>query len=207
MNIIDIYINPVYHIRSIIKVLLFLLLPTTYYFIFKEEKKDIKKIFIPRRKDFLKTLFLGIIMYIIIVGGYFLLRNYIDFSLIRKNLTFDAEVTPNNYIYVTIYIAFLNSLLEEFFFRGYSFISLKKQTNKNFAYIFSSLTFSIYHAGMTIGWFTPTIYILMLTSLFFCGCILNYLNEKFNNIYPSWIVHMFINFGINTVGLILFEII
>lgn len=207
MNIIDLYLNPVYHIRAIIKVILFLLVPITYYFLFKEEIKDIKKIFIPRSEDFLKSLILGIIMYIIIISGYFLLRNVIDFSLITKNLTSDVGVTSNNYLYVTTYIALFNSFLEEFFFRGFAFITLKKQTNKIFAYIFSSLTFSIYHAGMTTGWFNPIIYILMLIGLFIGGCILNYLNEKCNNIYPSWLVHMFANFGINTVGLILFKII
>ena len=38
------------------------------------------------------------------------------------------------------------------------------------------------------------------------GCIFNYLNEKNDNIYPSWFVHMFANFAINTVGFILFGI-
>ena len=39
------------------------------------------------------------------------------------------------------------------------------------------------------------------------GCIFNYLNEMNGNIYPSWFVHMFANFGINTVGFILFGVI
>ena len=56
------------------------------------------------------------------------------------------------------------------------------------------------------GWFSPIIYVLALIGLFLIGCFLNYLNEKCNNIYPSWLVHMFSNFGINTVGLILFDI-
>ena len=33
-----------------------------------------------------------------------------------------------------------------------------------------------------------------------------YLNDKFGNIYSSWLVHMFANFAINTIGCILFGI-
>ena len=50
------------------------------------------------------------------------------------------------------------------------------------------------------------LYKLLLFGLIIGGCIFNYLNEKNDNIYVSWIVHMFINFGINTVGGILFGI-
>ena len=35
----------------------------------------------------------------------------------------------------------------------------------------------------------------------------DYLNERCENIYMSWLVHMFANFAINTVGCILFGII
>ena len=104
------------------------------------------------------------------------------------------------------HISFLNSFLEEFFFRGYSFITLKKHTSRKFAYIFNSSLFSIYHIGMMIeSFYLPTL-ILATGGLFFAGCVFSYLNEKYNNIYPSWITHMFTNFGLNTVGLILFMI-
>jgi hypothetical protein len=37
--------------------------------------------------------------------------------------------------------------------------------------------------------------------------IFNILNEKSENIYASWLSHMFANFAINTIGFILFGII
>ena len=67
--------------------------------------------------------------------------------------------------------------------------------------------FAFYHVGMTSGWFNPIIYALSLIGLFVGGCIFNYLNEKCENIYTSWLVHMFANFAINTIGFILFGII
>ena len=100
----------------------------------------------------------------------------------------------------------MNSFLEEFFFRGYGFITLKKYTSRRFAYIFSSVIFAIYHVGMLVDMFNIWTSILLLVGLIIGGCIFNYLNEANDNIYPSWFVHMFANFAINTIGFILFGI-
>jgi membrane protease YdiL (CAAX protease family) len=108
---------------------------------------------------------------------------------------------------VALYISFANSLLEEFFFRGFSFVCLKKSVPRGFAYLFSALMFALYHSGMTTGWFNFGIFALTLVDLMIAGIIFDFLNEKSGNIYTSWVVHMFANFGINTVGFILFGII
>ena len=81
---------------------------------------------------------------------------------------------------------------------------LKETSSKVFAYVFSSALFSFYHVGMTIGWFHPLVYMLALLGLFIGGCIFDYLNEKCKSVYPSWLVHMFANFAINTIGFMLF---
>lgn len=58
---------------------------------------------------------------------------------------------------------------------------------------------------MMIGWFDITVFVLTLSALFIGGLIFNYLNEKFESIYISWLIHMFANFAINTIGFILFN--
>jgi CAAX amino terminal protease family. len=47
---------------------------------------------------------------------------------------------------------------------------------------------------------------LLIAGLFFAGLVFNWLNEKAETIYASWMVHMFANFAINTIGYILFGI-
>lgn len=207
MSFIDGVISPPYMVKSGLKVLLFLLVPLIYFLINKGDATILKKLFVPRKKDLKLAVLLGLGVYAIVIAGYLLLGNFIDFSGIAESLTSGIGVNAGNFLYVAIYISFVNSLLEEFFFRGFSFIVLKKETSAKFAYIFSSALFALYHLGMTTGWFSPLIYVLALTGLFVGGCIFNFLNEKCENIYPSWLVHMCANFAINTVGFIIFGII
>lgn len=207
MCLVDGVITPTYFYKSLIKIVLFLLIPMIYFIVYKGKNEYLKKLFIPKKKDFLLALLLGIGVFAIIMTAYFVLGAYIDLSTIKDSLTSGIGVTADNFIYVAIYISFVNSLLEEFFFRGFAFLILKKEMSKKFAYIFSSAMFALYHVGMTSGWFNIFIYILAMLGLFIGGCIFDFLNEKCENIYPSWLVHMYANFAINTIGLILFGII
>ena len=101
----------------------------------------------------------------------------------------------------------MNSFLEEFFFRGFGFITLKKYLNIKFAYFFSPVLFAIYHVGMLVGMFHPAVLALLMFGLIVGGLIFNALNDKLGNIYPSWFVHMAANFGINAIGFVLFGVV
>jgi len=202
MSFVDGYLKPTYFVKSLFKIVLFMVIPLIYFVLFKDEWKNMKQLFIPKKKDFMISLILGIGVYIVIMVAYFIFRNFIDLSQIKDSLTSGVGVHADNFLYVAIYISFVNSLLEEFFFRGYAFILLKEKWSS----LFSAGMFAFYHAGMTSGWFSPWLYLLMMIGLFIGGCIFNYLNDQCKNIYPSWLVHMFANFAINTVGCILFGI-
>ncbi len=135
-----------------------------------------------------------------------LLKDVFDFSAITGALTGNIGVTRDNFVFVSLYISFVNSLLEEFFFRGFAFLTLKKLSTRRFAYLFSAAVFSLYHVAMMIGWFSVEVFVIVLAGLFAGGLIFNFLNEKSGTIYPSWFVHMFANFAINTIGFMLFGI-
>lgn len=207
MCVVDGIISPPYLYKSMIKILLFLLIPLGYFLIYRGRAPYLGKLFRPQKKDLLLSLLLGGGVFFVIIGAYFLLRSHIDLSAIKDSLTAGAGVTADNFVYVAIYISFVNSLVEEFFFRGYAFLVLKQEMGRPFAYVFSAAMFALYHVGMTGGWFEILIYALSMLGLFVGGCIFNLLNERCENIYPSWLVHMCANFAINTIGFILFGII
>ena len=194
-----------YFIKSSIKLMLFLVFPLVYGAF--DKTLALKRLFKPEKKGLLFALALAIGVYVVILGAYLLLKDVFDFSKITGALTENIGVTGKNFIFVSVYISFINSLLEEFFFRGFAFLTLNKVASKKFAYIFSAGAFALYHVAMMTGWFDIAVFLIVMAGLFAGGMIFNYLNEKSGTIYPSWLVHMFANFAINTVGFILFGII
>ncbi len=192
--------QPGYIVKSAIKWALFLAVPIAASLIFPKLRLwDTVK---PKKQGFGIALLLGVGIYIIIMAAYFVVENFADFSGIASKLASTTGVDRENFAYVSLYISFANSLLEEFFFRGFVYFNLR-EIDKSFAVVFSSFTFSLYHTAMMAGWFPWWVFGLALFGLALGGGIFVWLNEKQENIYTSWLTHMFCNFAINTIGFIL----
>ena len=204
VTFIDAVVRPPYFSKIPIKILFFLALPMLFFAFWREEWSEFKALFRFHKKGLLISLLLGIIIFGVILGGYFALRGVIDFSGVTSSLTSGMGITADNFVWVAIYISIMNSFLEEFFFRGFGFITLKKYVSVKFAYFFSPVLFAVYHVGMLVGMFHPAVLVLLMFGLIVGGLIFNALNDKLGNIYPSWFVHMAANFAINTIGFILF---
>ena len=206
MGFIDAVIRPEYLIKSFIKILLFSIMPIMYSRY--DKGLNLTSLFkVNSKKEIIIAILSGAGIFTFILGAYFILGNLFDFSNIVSSLSENVGVNNNNFIFVAIYISFVNSLLEEFFFRGFAFLKLKEVSNRKFAYIFSSLAFALYHVAMMIGWFDISLFLLTIVGLFIGGIIFNYFNEKYKNIYVTWLIHMFANFAINYIGFMLFNIV
>ncbi len=201
MLVVDGIWQPGYVIKSLVKICLFLALPLLSSFLLPAFSR--KPLLKPQGKGIGVALLLGLGVYAVILGGYFALRNFVDFSGIAGNLSSNAGVTKDNFLAVSLYISFANSLLEEFFFRGFCFWGLKQSVGRGFAYGFSAAAFAVYHTAMMAGWFDWWVFGLAMLGLFVGGLLFNRLNEKQGNIYTSWLTHMFANFAINTIGFML----
>jgi membrane protease YdiL (CAAX protease family) len=161
------------------------------------------RFFKPNKKTLLPMLGFGVLMYGFIIGAYFLLGKYFDLSGITSSLD-EIGVTKQNFIFVALYIAVCNSFLEEFIFRGFGFIGLSEKLGTKWACVFSAFCFALYHITMMIGWYSVGLTALIIFALFVGGVILNILDSKCKTVYPAWIVHIFANLAINTIGMILF---
>ena len=201
MAFVDGVLKPGYGIKSAVKAALFLLVPL----VASRIDKDVRYLSFlrPKKKGFLPAILLGVCIYVLIVGAYFAASPFFDFSKIAGSLQGDMGVTGENFLFVSLYISFVNSFLEEFFFRGFVFTNLKGSAGRKIAYLFSASVFGVYHVAMMVGWFSPVLFLLVLLGLFAGGVIFNFLNEKTDTVYCSWLTHMFANFAINTVGFIL----
>ncbi len=202
MGIVDAIIRPGYFMKSVIKIILFSLIPVLYAMHWK--KGQMFCFLKGDKKGILHALGLGIVIYFVILGAYFSVRTVFDFSALTGSLNETTGVNQGNFLWVAIYISFVNSFLEEFFFRGFAFLTLKKEFPKRLASLFSSLIFALYHIAMMIGWFGVPVILISLLGLFAGGLIFNWFDDKKETIYLSWLIHMFANFSINTIGFILF---
>ena len=202
MAYVDAVWQPGYAVKSGVKIVLFGVIPFVILF----RIRQYKGMFQLKWEAIWRSVLLGIFIYFVIVGGYFLLKDVIDFSNITTSLNESVGVYASNFIFVALYISIVNSFLEEFFFRGFSYTLLKSR-GRAFAYTICSILFALYHVAMMIGWYDWWVFAVSIIALFATGLVFHLLNARPHTIYTSWIVHMFSNLGINTVGLLLFGMI
>ena len=206
MSYVDGVIQPPYAVKSAVKAFLFLLVPMIYFGAYQKDFRQVKRLFAPNKRELGIALALGGGVYGVILGGYLLLTKVYDISNLVLKLTADAGVGADNFIFVSLYISLVNSLLEEFLFRGYGFLTLKTMTSRRFAYLFSAVIFALYHYGMMAAG-SIWVSVPALIGLVIGGVLFNWLNERSGNIITSWLVHMCANLAINTVGFMIFGII
>ena len=204
MTLVDGVLRPPYAVKSAVKLALFLLAPLLYGY--AAGKDGYRALFRIQRRALLRVLALGFGVFALILGAYFALRSVFDFSAVAALLGKNAGVTAEDFLWVSLYISFVNSLLEEFFFRGFAFLVLRRYAGERFACVFSALSFALYHTAMMLGWFPPLLFLLALAGLTAGGVLFNLLDARAGTIFPSWAVHIFANLAINTVGFILFKI-
>ena len=199
MALIETLLEPPYLIKSGLKIAIFLLLPLLC--LGSEGKTGFKTFFLPGKRGFRQSLFLGLSLYAFILSAFLLTKTTFDYGTIVEALAKDQGVSQENFIPVAAYISLGNSLLEEFFFRVVAFLKLRDYTGRWQAYIFSSCLFAMYHIAMIASSFPAPLILLALAGLAAGGAIFCRLNERNGDIYNSWMVHMFADLALMTIWL------
>ena len=195
-------LQPIYPVKSGLKILIFLGCAALYILI----TRDRTPLTVFRRPHPAALRLAGLLAagtFGAILGGYALLAPWLDLSAITGNLGAKEGITAATFPLAALYISFGNSLLEEFFFRGFAFLTPKNAGSGLFAWIFSSLAFALYHVCIMGSWFHPVLFLLLTAGLALSGLLFNWLDRN-GSIWPSWLVHMAANLAINTIGLSLF---
>ncbi len=195
-------LSPVYPVKSALKIAVFLGCAGLYTLL----SGDREPFHVLRKAGAVRLaapLALGVL--VCLLGGYVLLSPWLDLSAIPENLAAKEGITRETFPLAAAYITLCNSLLEEFFFRGFAFLTLRRAGFKKLAYGFSALAFALYHVSITDGWGSPALIVLMVAGLTAAGLLFDWLDRE-GSVLPSWLVHMGANLGTNGVGFILFGI-
>jgi membrane protease YdiL (CAAX protease family) len=192
-----------YWLTSISKIFLFTAFPLLYFY--KRQNLKIKDIWEPggNKKYIIISAWLGFGTFCIIISAFVFLRFMFDDTMILNALAKEG-ITKKNFIMVFINIIFINAFIEELYFRGFVFNVLRRMKFKKFAYIYSAVLFSLYHALMIQNWFLPGIFIICMAGLVIGGLLFNRLYEKCGGLLGGYLIHAGANLGINLIGLYLF---
>lgn len=197
-----------YFIKTGSKAIFFLLIPILYIRCIL--KITVRQSFNIERVGW-RSLRLGVLLgglaFTIILIAYWLLEGFLDTDAILYDIQVRSGITPEIFIFIGLYITFGNSLMEEFYFRGFLFLNLYKSGSKLFAHVFSSLLFALYHTAIFATWFNVWLMLLALIGLFIAGILLNWLNTYSQNFLNSWIFHILADIAIILIGLNLMGII
>ena len=195
MAFVEAVIQPGYAVKSCIKLLLFpgLVFGLGFRGAFRREGMQL-------------GLALGGVIFSVILGAFFLFRQFIDLGAIADELLSKEGVSRENFLWVALYISVVNSLLEELLFRGLGYLTLRQSAPEPFAMVFSAAAFAAYHIAILDSWFSWWVYGLCMLSLFLGGLIFNFLDRR-GGILPSWLAHAGANLAINTIGLMMFGLV
>lgn len=190
-----------YVLKAVLKVSVFIAIPIASDF--KDHNNSIRSFLTFKGAALKPSIITGTLLYLLILLTYLGIGSFFDLSAITIIMKKTIGANLALFIFVSVYISLINSFIEEFFFRGFAFINLKKYSNRRFAIIFSSLAFAFYHITLMYGLFPLPLYLFSLCSLVLSGLLFNLFDDRENSIYPSWIIHGCANLAFNTIGLIL----
>lgn len=192
-----------YGIKTGAKILFFLAAPTGYRVVFQKGKPS-RRLALPAGKELRISALVGIFSFAVVTAAYLLLRGFIDLPGIVSDLEGKSKVTADNFLLAGAYITFVNSFLEEVFFRGFLFLNLYEKGRKKTAWIYSSLLFALYHISIFKSWFSPGILLTAIAGLVFAGLLFNYMNRRTKTIFNSWLAHMMADAAIIGIGYSMF---
>lgn len=201
MALVESLLSPGYVLKSAVRILLFGGTVAVYGIRFRN--RELQHLFSPSGAK--QALILSAAAFGVILGGFMLLRSWIDLDSIAAGLISGKNIHPGNFPLVALYICLVNSFLEELFFRGFGYLLLRRHWGEMPAALFSAGAFSLYHVSILSGWFPLWLFLLMLAGLFLCGLLFNRLDRR-GSLYPSWLLHGSANAAINLIGCFMFGI-
>ncbi|MCL2632980.1 MAG: CPBP family intramembrane metalloprotease [Oscillospiraceae bacterium] len=194
-----------YAYTSILKFTLFTAFPIIYFVVLKRGK--LRELFTikgqPEKRNLKISFIIGFSVLAFLLIMFVVLYSFLDREMIVGGLE-KTGITAENFPFVFVYIIFINAALEEIFFRGFVFLTIYQSGYRKFAYVYSSLLFSVYHVFIMDDWFSPAMFILLLAGLVAAGLIFNELTKRCKSVFGSLIVHVSANLAINLIGVYYF---
>ncbi len=176
-----------YFLSSIYKLVFFVPIVYRIFFYKSSFKKSITEGFKWNqfKRNFLPTLGLSVLFGAIFLSAFLIFKDYLDFSSMISNLDSLVGVNKSNILYIGAYVILLNSVLEEYFWRGFMFKELKGITG----YLLTGFGFALHHVMLIYAWFSWPYILVMTLGLAGFGMVMNKIYEKYG-LFSCWFIHL-----------------
>jgi membrane protease YdiL (CAAX protease family) len=180
-----------------------LILPAIWFFRIEKGKLRLSR---PTRRETWVGLVLGIVMFAVIIGAYWLLgQQWIDTEQTQQRAIAVGITTPQIYLTGAVYFTLINSWVEEYIWRWFVGRQCEHLVSAKTAIFLSAFLFTLHHiialAAYT-DWRTVAVGSL---GVFIAGAIWSWCYTTYHSIWASYISHALADAAIAIAGwLILF---
>lgn len=137
------------------------------------------------------AVWLGGLAVLIFWGAYYILSDLLlDKAMIVEKIGDQFSVTASTVFLIAPVTIFANSVLEEFFYRGFAFGLLVKR-QRRLGYLLPATVFTVQHALFIYYWVTPLPLAMAVVGLFVFALVLQKIYEKADSIVAPWLIHVF----------------
>lgn len=130
----------------------------------------------------------------------------LDKEKISQSVTHLFVTNAQTIVYIAPITVFLNSLVEEFFYRGFAF-GLLVRRHRLIGYLLPAAAFAMQHVLFFWQWMQWIPFSIAVSGLLVFALVLQRLYEKADSLVAPWVVHMFGDIALMTiaVALLVFE--
>jgi len=135
------------------------------------------------------TLLLGLGLSGVYLAAFGIFKSYLNLETIAAGLGNTAGTSAKNIVFIGLYIIVFNSVLEEYFWRGFVFKELKSLIKPWIAYGLTGVAFSLHHIMFYYNWFTLSFFMLATIGLIIFAVLMNLFFAKFQDLFSCWLIH------------------
>jgi len=160
----------------------------------------------PVPRDFLAGTVLGLFMFSIVAGAYWLAgQHWIDPEIVRAKAQQVGLINPLIYLSGAFYFTFINSLVEEYIWRWFVYQKCEALVPGNSAVYFATplaaLCFTLHHI-IALATYTRSGLVTAIASLgvFAAGAVWSWCYLSYRSVWACYISHLFADLAIALVG-------
>ena len=142
------------------------------------------------RRGLPAALGLGALAVVIFWGVYYCLGDLLlDKAMITTKIEDQFSVTASTVLLIAPVTILLNSLLEEFFYRGFAFGQLVRK-NRPLGIWLPAVAFTVQHLLFIYHWVTPVPFAMAVLGLLVFALVLEKAYEAADSIVAPWLIHI-----------------